>query len=715
VTVSIPHRGPGALLRTAVEGVLAQTFGDLVCVVVLDGPPERAVDGLDALVGIDDPRLVCHALAESRGRYFADQLVLSATSSPYFLVHDSDDRCEPIWVERLLAELERTGADACVSDVVHDDARGTSRRTQRHGWPRLHDPMGVELVHRAGHQGLYRADALRRVGGWYAGQRIGYDTAILNLLMMTGGRLAHVPEPLYHRTIRAGSLSTASDTGWTTPERRRVVRELADLHRRAFTETRGLDPEGASAAVRRLVAASAGPGAAALVGREAAGLAQALARGAGTAPVVVRRRVPDVHELLAEHGSANPAWAISAVGAIELDARLRRRRPDRLLDVGSGLSTVVAAVAVAGHGGRVVSLEHDPAHAARTRRMLASAGVDDVAEVVVAPLVPRLHPCGSGPWYDGAPAGRFDFFVVDGPPLREGGRVAVLPALAPHRRADWEMWLFDADRPDEQRCIEAWSRRFRFDHTLEPIDDTGVAVLRPAGSTADQAPLVDGMGISILTGGRPELLTRTLESFHRRWPEQVRASHVCAFVNGGDSASLAVVEEAGWVDRVMTFGPEVVPLGLATSLAVGAVAARSEVRHVLHLEDDWETRCLCGDALARAASLLEDETVGQVRLRHRGESCLARHMITGRPITWTQRDDHLRSRAHFTFNPSLVRADTVDRVFPALDERHAQRRFLETGLDVVQLDPGVFTHAGGSSSRRLALERKAPGVRRRRR
>ena len=110
------------------------------------------------------------------------------------------------------------------------------------------------------------------------------------------------------------------------------------------------------------------------------------------------------------------------------------------------------------------------------------------------------------------------------------------------------------------------------------------------------------------------------------------------------------------------------------------------------------------DALVRGAAFLRDPGVGQVRLRHRSEPCLAKHMISGRTIEWSQRDDHRRGCAHFTFNPSLISRDVADGVFPAADERDAQRRFLATGLDVVQLEPGAFAHIG-DRSRRLQLGR----------
>ncbi len=369
---------------------------------------------------------------------------------------------------------------------------------------------------------------------------------------------------------------------------------------------------------------------------------------------------PDVHRHpRAWHRAANPSWSISAIGAIELDARLRPSvdRP-AILDVGSGLSTVVAAVAAARYGGRVVSLEHDPAYAERTRSMLAAAGVADVAEVSWRRSSARPPVRDAAP---GTTASRRVGSTSSSSTARHSRPAAgwpAFPALAAHRRGDWEMWLFDADRADEQAV-------------------RGGLVARGSGSTArsrrstrpgSRCSARAGSGTSGDAGRRaaghldPRGRTRrgcserTLQSFERRWPEQVRAAHVCAFVNGDDEESRAVVEGAGWVDRTMTYGPDVIPVGLATSLVVGAVAAHGDVDLVLHLEDDWETRTLDDQALVRAAALLEDETVGQVRLRHRSDRCLDRHMVTGKQISWHPYDGHLRSEAHFTFNPSLIRA-----------------------------------------------------------
>jgi glycosyltransferase involved in cell wall biosynthesis len=710
VTVSIPHYGPSTYLRTAVESILSQTHRDLTCVVVFDG--DRS--GACAIEDIDDPRLIRHVLAENRGRYFADQVVLEVSRSDYFLVQDSDDWSESTRVERLLAEMLRTGADACISDVVHHDQRSGEAQVSRHSWPHLHDAIGPRLVHRAGYQGLYRTEILRSIGGWYGGYRIGFDTSVLNFIILAGGRVALVPQPLYHRNIWTGSLTSSPATGWNTPERRRVVNELSNLHRRIYIATRAGTARDTRSVIGRTVLAGRSGGAVAALRDEVDLLQRAIARirgdggrpePAGLKPLEVRARLPDVHQLLARHGAANPNWSISVMAALELYRRLTTLGAQRILDVGSGLSTVVEAIAAARTGGRVLSLEHDPHHAARTRALLREAAVDHVAEVVVAPLVDISHPCGTGPWYGSQPSGTFDFILVDGPPLGAGGRIAVLPALAHHRRPTWELWLFDAHRPDEERCLLRWAEYFRFESSVEEIDPTGVAILT-GSPQAESPPVLERLGVSLLTGGRPDLLERTLTTFAARWPDQVEAAHVVALVNGQDSASHDLLRQASWIDRTLTYEPDVLSIGMAASILTAAVTALPHIEQVLHLEDDWETRTLDIEALARASSLLHAPGVGQVRLRHSSEPCLGQHMITGRRVEWTQREDHRRGAAHFTFNPSLILRQVADLVFPAIDERDAQRRFLATGLDVVQLEPGVFAHIGAGRSRRHELNRR---------
>jgi len=97
--------------------------------------------------------------------------------------------------------------------------------------PDYYHGMGLPL--RSSHIGLFRTQALRDIGGYYSGFRIGYDTLIVHLLLMTG-RLSYLDEPLYHRTRRGDSLSHSPFTGMASPTRRQVTEQLASIYGTAF-------------------------------------------------------------------------------------------------------------------------------------------------------------------------------------------------------------------------------------------------------------------------------------------------------------------------------------------------------------------------------------------------------------------------------------------------------------------------------------------------
>jgi len=87
---------------------------------------------------------------------------------------------------------------------------------------------------------------------------------------------------------------------------------------------------------------------------------------------------------------------------------------------------------------------------------------------------------------------------------------------------------------------------------------------------------------------------------------------------------------------------------------------------------------------------------------------LAHHMVTRRTIRWERRPGFLLApAAHYTFNPSLIRAGDVPAIFPCRSEEEAQRHFLRAGFATAQWLPGLFRHIGAHRSRRLQIERSA--------
>lgn len=140
------------------------------------------------------------------------------------------------------------------------------------------------------------------------------------------------------------------------------------------------------------------------------------------------------------------------------------RRPARLIEVGSGLTTLILAKAMAAiDAGHLFSLEHRTEDVERTGGMLADRGLSDRVTLIHAPLEGGwAGPQKGGLYYrrEAVPDGPFDLVVIDGPPAWEDGQArypageALLDRMGPAGIAV----LDDADRPGERDCVERWHR-----------------------------------------------------------------------------------------------------------------------------------------------------------------------------------------------------------------------------------------------------------------
>jgi predicted O-methyltransferase YrrM len=158
---------------------------------------------------------------------------------------------------------------------------------------------------------------------------------------------------------------------------------------------------------------------------------------------------------------------------------VRTRQPKLVLELGSGTSTVWLAYALEKSGGRLVSLDHDPGYAEKTRAMLAAHGLTEVAEVRDAPLRPVLLDGRSFPWYDTdalTDVRAVDLLLIDGPPEKTGpdARYPAMRVLE-DKLADAATVVFDdAHRHDEQQALRKWVE------TIEGLTEEGEAPGRHA-------------------------------------------------------------------------------------------------------------------------------------------------------------------------------------------------------------------------------------------
>jgi predicted O-methyltransferase YrrM len=154
-------------------------------------------------------------------------------------------------------------------------------------------------------------------------------------------------------------------------------------------------------------------------------------------------------------------FALNPTDLLDLLHLVQTRRPKLVLELGSGTSTVWIAYALQKCGGRLVSLDHDPGYAEKTRAMLTAHGLTDVAEVRDAPLRPVLLDGRSFPWYDTdalADVHDVDLLLIDGPPEKTGpdARYPAMRVLE-DKLADTATVVFDdAHRHDEQQALRKW-------------------------------------------------------------------------------------------------------------------------------------------------------------------------------------------------------------------------------------------------------------------
>ena len=153
----------------------------------------------------------------------------------------------------------------------------------------------------------------------------------------------------------------------------------------------------------------------------------------------------------------SPDFALAMVDAIDDTGA------ELVVELGSGVSTLVAAYALAARGGgRLCSLEHLPEYAEHTRALLTRHGFGTETVVVRDAPLQDLDVDGEVyPWYDLAALddlGAIDVLVVDGPPgpSHRLARFPALPLLHERMRAGGVVLLDDGNRPEEQEIARRW-------------------------------------------------------------------------------------------------------------------------------------------------------------------------------------------------------------------------------------------------------------------
>ena len=157
-------------------------------------------------------------------------------------------------------------------------------------------------------------------------------------------------------------------------------------------------------------------------------------------------------------------WSISPDFALILISVIRAHRPRVIVELGSGVSTIICGYVLEGLGaGRLISLEHVPVFAEISSRAIQLHELSPIAQIKHAPLRTLELPSGTWQWYDpaclnGIEAHSVDLVIVDGPPghTQPLARYPAIPALHKWMRSGALVLVDDANRPDEKRMVDRW-------------------------------------------------------------------------------------------------------------------------------------------------------------------------------------------------------------------------------------------------------------------
>lgn len=231
VTVSLPYFQCKQQVRRAVESILRQAHTDLTVVVVNDGDVDPP---WDQLADIRDPRLVRFDLQSNHGRYFADAVVLNATEAPYFLIQNANDWSDPERTSISLEVIREDHSNAAISaeyqySMLADKVVSKVKRE----YPTMNRSLTQSFENRGSYRGLFRTEALREIGGTYAGFHTGYGVLLIHFLLMTGS-ISYIGDPLYHRVIQSDSFKHGTRNRMVSATRREIALQLEKLYSAIF-------------------------------------------------------------------------------------------------------------------------------------------------------------------------------------------------------------------------------------------------------------------------------------------------------------------------------------------------------------------------------------------------------------------------------------------------------------------------------------------------
>lgn len=167
-----------------------------------------------------------------------------------------------------------------------------------------------------------------------------------------------------------------------------------------------------------------------------------------------------------------------------LVAHLFRQRPKMVVELGSGLSTLMMGKCLKIIGsGQLLSLEQCQKVHSKHQELVNQLGLASFVEVAHAPLEDLVLNGNTYPWYALDPllsVNTVDLVLVDGPlgVSQDNARYPAVPVLIDKLSAWGVIFMDDAARANEQGVIAAWQEEFKELRVDYLPQGRGIAVLR---------------------------------------------------------------------------------------------------------------------------------------------------------------------------------------------------------------------------------------------
>lgn len=159
------------------------------------------------------------------------------------------------------------------------------------------------------------------------------------------------------------------------------------------------------------------------------------------------------------------SWAASPDLVLEVVTLVNTRKPQLIVELGSGLSTLwIARMLKENGGGKFVSIDHDPHFAAQTRQRLEAQELSEFVDLRVGELESQTWNEGLQNWYPTSlvtDLHEIDFLLVDGPPRNDSGtyRWPAMWELEGRMSEHATVVLDDVIRDEESDLAKAWAVR----------------------------------------------------------------------------------------------------------------------------------------------------------------------------------------------------------------------------------------------------------------